>query len=146
MKKAVLLILIVYAMFNFQTGTVYAQWCVPTSLIPYDANMPGITNVTVGTINRTSAADEHYPNNNYTLTGLSTNLTAGATYTISITHTVDASICPDMNLRVWIDYNHDLTLDGTGETAITVDHHAPGTFTGTFTVPASATIGVTRMR
>jgi len=146
MKKNLQLILSVSFLFVFQTGKISAQWCVPTSLIPYDASMPGITNVTVGTINRTSAACEHYPNNNYTNTGLSTNLARGVTYSISITHTVDASICPDMNLRVWIDYNQDHTLDGTGETAITTDHHLPGTYTGTFTVPSTATLGATRMR
>jgi hypothetical protein len=146
MKKVVQLILSVSVLFVFQTGKVSAQWCVPTTLIPYDANMPGITNVTIGTINRTSLACEHYPNNNYTNTGLSTNLARGVTYTISITHIVDAAICPDMNLRVWIDYNQNHAFDTTTETVITTNHHLPGTYTSTFTVPATATLGATRMR
>jgi hypothetical protein len=123
-----------------------AQWCVPNTIIPYATTMPGITHVVVGTIDRTSADLEHYPSNSYVLTGLSTDLAIGNTYTISITHTIDASICPDMNLRVWIDYNLDYSFDDIGETVITANHHAAGTYTGTFTVPATAAPGTTRMR
>ena len=123
-----------------------AQWCVPTTIIPYAPSMPGITNVTLNTINRTSSDLENYPNNSYVNTGLSTTLLAGSTYNISITHTIDPSICPDMNLRVWIDYNQDYQLNDAGETAISLDHHAAGTYTGTFTVPSNALLGTTRMR
>jgi hypothetical protein len=127
-------------------GNVHAQWCVPNTIIPYAASMPGITHVVVGTIDRTSADLEHYPNNSYVNTGLSTDLVMGSTYTISITHTIDGSICPDMNLRVWVDYNLDYSFDDAGETAVSVNHHAPGTYTGTFTVPLNATAGISRMR
>lgn len=123
-----------------------AQWCVPTTIIPYATTMPGITNVTINTINRTSVDMENYPNNSYVNTGLSTSLIKGSSYTVSITHTIDASICPDMNLRIWIDYNHDFQLNDVGETAITQDHHVAGTYTGTFTVPLAALAGSTRMR
>ncbi|MEO8590770.1 MAG: hypothetical protein ABI432_15450, partial [Flavobacteriales bacterium] len=50
------------------------QWCMPTSLIPYSPGMPGITRFQLNTIDRASADLEHYPNNNYTNTGLSTAL------------------------------------------------------------------------
>jgi hypothetical protein len=123
-----------------------AQWCIPTTIIPYAPSMPGITHVVIGTIDRTSLDLEHYPQNSYVNTGLSTDLEIGNTYTISITHTIDASICPDMNLRVWLDYNLDYSFDDAGETAILVNHHAAGTYTGTFTVPANATPGTTTMR
>lgn len=123
-----------------------AQWCVPTTLVPYSTNMPGITHVIVGTIDRTSADLENYPYNSYVNTGMSTDLYMGSTYTISITHTIDGTICPDMNLRVWLDYNMDYSFDDVGETVISVDHHAPGTYTGSFTVPATAVAGMTRMR
>ena len=121
-------------------------WCVPTTLIPYDANMPGITNFTLGTINRTSQGNEHGTQNNYTLCSQVTNLTQGQTYTVSITFIIDAQICPDMNLRVWIDYNQDGQLDDPGETVISADNQLPGTYTGSFTVPMTATLGQTRLR
>lgn len=124
----------------------YAQWCVPNTLIPYDAAMPGITHVAIGTIDRNSADLENYPYNSYVNTGLSTDLIQGNTYTISITHTIDGSICPDMNLRVWLDYNLDYSFDDAGETVISIDHHLPGTYTGSFTIPMTAPLGTTRMR
>jgi len=127
-------------------STAFAQWCVPASILPYNANMPGITHVVIGTIDRTSADLENYPYNSYVNTGLTTDLISGNTYTISITHTIDGSICPDMNIRVWVDYNLDYSFDDAGETVISTDHHAPGTYTGTFTVPLTAALGTTRMR
>lgn len=128
------------------TGVVSAQWCTPTTAIPYASTMPGITQFTLNTINRPSADLENYPNNSYVNTGLSTNLTPGATYTVTIGYTIDASICPDMNLRVWIDYNQDGSLDDPGETVITANNQTSLTYTGTFTVPMSATMGSTRCR
>jgi hypothetical protein len=111
--------------------------------------MPGITHFVLNTISRTSSALES-PSSGFVITGLSTDLQMGNTYTISITHTVDASICPDMNIRVWIDYNHDGQLNDPGETVVSVNHHMPGTYTTTFTVPTSPvsliTPGNTKLR
>src|SRR5688572_2472977 len=88
--------------------TAQAQWCNVTSALPYSADMPGITNVTLNTINRNSLPIENYPGNSYVNTGVSTTLTAGQTYSFSITHTRDAVNFPTArnNIRVWIDYNH----------------------------------------
>ena len=121
-----------------------AQWC-SVDAVPYMNSMPGITNVTLNTINRTSEDLENM-SNSYIITGESTTLQKGSTYNISITHTVDEMICPDMNLRVWIDYNQDFTFDPATETALTIDHHLPGTYTSAITIPATASTGVTRMR
>jgi hypothetical protein len=134
------------SMLCFTSVSMKAQWCVPTTIIPYAPSMPGITHVVIGTIDRTSSDLENYPNNSYVNTGLSTDLEIGNTYSVSITHTIDGTICPDMNLRVWVDYNLDYSLEDAGETVISVNHHAPGTYTGTFTVPATAVPGTTRMR
>ncbi len=123
-----------------------AQWCVPTTILPYNQNMPGITHVVIGNIDRTSADLENYPNNSYVNTGFSTDLIQGNTYSISITHTIDATICPDMNIRVWVDYNLDYSFDDAGETVISIDHHPSGTYTGTFTIPSTAAPGTTTMR
>jgi len=145
MKKTLRITLFI-AFQCFSWMSLNAQWCIPTTIIPYAPTMPGITHVIVGTIDRVSSDLEHYPNNSYVNTALSTDLEIGGTYSISITHTIDASICPDMNLRVWVDYNLDYSLDDAGETAVSVNHHAPGTYTGTFTVPATAVPGTTVMR
>ena len=128
-------------------GTASAQWCTPTGAAAYSVNMPGITNVTLNTINRTSAFIENSANN-YTNTGLTTNLTKGQQYTISITHTRDAVIFPTVqnNIRVWIDYNVDGQLDDVGETVVSLDFQTFGTTTVNFTVPMSATTGNTRLR
>lgn len=121
-----------------------AQWCTPI-VTPYGPTTPGITNFTLNTIDRTSP-DLEDPYNGYILTDLSTTLVRGQTYTISITHTIDQSICPDMNLRVWIDYDVNYTLNDAGETILTTDHHLAGTYTATFTVPLTASLGSTRLR
>jgi hypothetical protein len=123
-----------------------SQWCVPTTLIPYDPAMPGITRVQINTIDRTSAGMEHYPNNNYTNTGLSTTLVKGTTYPITINFTIDPLICPDMNLRVWIDLNQDGQLDDIGETLLSADHRLPTSYSGTIVIPTTAMTGTTRMR
>ncbi len=121
-------------------------WCVPATAVPYNANQPGITQFTLNTISRSSADLENFPSNSYVLTGMSTTLTAGVTYTVTMTYTIDPQICPDMNLRVWIDYNQDGQLNDPGETAISVNNQLPGTYTGTFMVPLTATAGTTRLR
>ncbi|TND07520.1 MAG: peptidase M4, thermolysin [Bacteroidetes bacterium] len=129
------------------TVSISAQtWCTPTTATPYNQNMPGITFFSMNTISRTSADLENYPNNSYVNTGLSTNLTAGNTYNVSISYTIDASICPDMNLRVWIDLNQDGQLDDPGETLLSVNNQTSLSYTGTVTIPSSAMTGTTRMR
>ena len=128
-------------------GTASAQWCTPTGAAAYSSNMPGITNVTLNTINRTSTAIENSANN-YTNTGQSTTLSKGTQYTISITHTRDAVVFPNVqnNIRVWIDYNQDGQLDDPGETVVSLDLQTFGTTTANFTVPLTALSGNTRMR
>ena len=143
MKKNLLILSLNLAMLaGFEAS---GQWCMPTTVIPYNANMPGITHVIFNTIDRISADLENM-SNSYIVTGLSTNVVRGQSYDISITYTIDATICPDMNLRVWIDFNQDGQLDDIGETVISVDHQSPGTYLGNFTIPANATLGTTRMR
>lgn len=134
------------AMIVLSANMVQAQWCTPTTLIPYNANMPGITHFILNTIDRTSNDCENYPGNSYVNTGLSTNLIKGSTYNVTISYTIDATICPDMNLRVWIDYNKDGQLDDAGETVITSNNQSSLTYTGSFTVPYTATTGATRLR
>jgi hypothetical protein len=130
----------------FATMVSAQTWCTPSTLIPYSADMPGITRFRLNTIDRTSSDLENYPNNSYVLTGLSTTLVAGETYPVTIDFTVHQIICPDMNLRIWVDLNHDGQLDDVGETLLSIDHLLPSTYNGSITIPETAMLGSTRLR
>lgn len=124
----------------------HAQWCTPETAIPYNANMPGITHFMLNTIDRESSDLENYPNNSFVNTGMSTTLLKGEQYSASITHTIDATICDDMNLRIWIDFNQDGDFVDIDETVLSEDHHEVGTFEDSFIIPMTALSGVTKMR
>lgn len=126
------------------SSTAQVSWCIP-SVVPYGPTTPGITEFKLNSIDRISD-DLESMQSNYELTDKSTTLIRGQSYSISIKHTADASICPDMNLRVWIDFNLNGDLDDNGELVLSVDHHTPGTYTANFTVPLTAAIGQTRLR
>ena len=145
MKKFTLSVFISFALL---TGINAQTYCSVTTAIAYATTMPGITGFTLNTINRPSAGLEcSTPScNSYVATGLTTTLVAGATYTVRMNHNQDVSIAPNMNLRVWIDYNKNGTLNDAGETVMTTDNHAPAVYSTAFTVPLSATLGSTRMR
>ncbi len=123
-----------------------AQWCVPPTAIPYGPGMPGIIQFTCASVDRTSADIEDYPNNSYVHTGLGLTLQRGASYPATIGFTIDALISPHMNLRVWIDLNHDGELEDAGEALLSVDHAAGPVYNGQITIPTNATLGATRMR
>ncbi len=130
---------------------VLAQYCMPFCQI-YSSTMPGITNVQLGAINRTSADCEAgcpVGGSNFVTTAVTqqtTNLVRGQTYSLSMSYTVDAPICPDMNLRVYIDYNQNFQLDDAGETVVTANNKLPGTYTASITIPTTASLGATRLR
>jgi len=127
-----------------------AQYCSITSATAYSPEMPGITNFTLNTIDRSSASLECAGANcnSYVSTNESTNLERGKTYSISITHTRDAISFPSVpnNLRIWIDYNNNGTWDDAGETVVSLNNEAVGVTTSSFTVPMNASLGNTGMR
>lgn len=143
MKKALPLLLLAIVFTGPRRS--HAQWCVPTTADPYSTDMPGLTRVTVGSIDRISLDLENFPNNSYVNTGLSTTFTKGQVYPITLQFTIDAAIADHMNLRVWIDLNQDGQLDDPGETLLSVDH-VVGSYSATLNIPLSATTGTTRMR
>ena len=101
-----------------------------------------IKTVVVGSINHTSANDGGYGN----YTSVATNLAAGSTYTVALTPGFTGSKYAE-NWTIYIDYNEDGTLNGTGETVLEVKSSRTGSAaTGSFTVPATAKTGSTRMR
>jgi hypothetical protein len=104
-----------------------------------------ITNVTINTINNTTAKPASY--NDYT--AISTNLQRGTTYPLS------ARINTDGNFTVlgfaWIDFNHDLDFNDAGEafdlgSATNVLSGLTSNSPLNITIPLTATLGATRMR
>jgi hypothetical protein len=126
----------------------YSQYCMLPGETPYSPLQPGITNFKLNGINRTSSNSESAGSVVVT-TGLSTTLTAGQTYTVSISHSEDTQFFPGArnNIRVWIDYNNNLSFIDAGETVVLVDLEAPATtYTAVFTVPASTPAGTVALR
>ncbi|OFY99022.1 MAG: hypothetical protein A3K10_01440 [Bacteroidetes bacterium RIFCSPLOWO2_12_FULL_31_6] len=129
----------------------HAQYCIPPEST-FGGPMTGFENVSVGTLNNTSAHDGY---TNYTGTVATVNMARGASYTPSfiLYHEILNNGFSDMlNLRIWIDYNADGDFNDSGEEVLSQTSPqlltASGTsFTGSaFVIPVGATLGVTRMR
>ena len=100
-----------------------------------------IGRVQVGTINNPSSGGTGYTN----FTAISTNLTRSTAYTITITPTWTGASFKE-GYRVWIDYNQDGDFVDAGEQVYSRSATKTTPVSGTFTIPASATLGSTRMR
>ncbi|MBT1701697.1 reprolysin-like metallopeptidase [Chryseosolibacter indicus] len=100
-----------------------------------------IGRVQLGTINNSSGANGGYGD----FASLSTDLSIGAAYTITITPTWPGTTYNE-GYGVWIDYNKDGDFTDTGEQLFTRTASKTTPITGTFTVPSTATSGSTRMR
>jgi chitodextrinase len=100
-----------------------------------------IGRVQMGTIDNSSTGGTGYTD----FTSLSTNATQGSIQTIIITPTWTATNYSE-GYAVFIDYNADGDFADTGETVWTKAASTTTPVTGTFTVPATATPGPTRMR
>lgn len=142
--------LLVAACLFIAANTNAQQYCMLAGRTSYSTNQPGITNFKLNGIDRTSAAVENALSAPPVVeTGDSTKLERGKTYTVSITHSVDALYFPNArnNIRIWIDYNQDFDFTGTDETVVTKDLETAGTtYTTTFTVPMDAKLGPTMLR
>ena len=100
-----------------------------------------IGRVQLNTINNASNG-----NNGYTdFTSISTNLTKGTTYTITVTPTWTGSVYSE-GYAVWIDYNQDGDFEDAGELVWSNPSSTTTPVSGSFTVSTSATNGATRMR
>jgi hypothetical protein len=97
-----------------------------------------ISNVTFNTINNNSTGGIGYQD----FTNLSTTVTQGSTYPLSVTIS-----SPDNNdeIRAWIDWNQNGVFDS-GEQVMLVVTGSAGPHTANVTVPAGATLGSTRLR
>jgi hypothetical protein len=119
------------------TQTVAQTYCVPNS--PY-VDGDGIVNVAIGTINNLTNREE----NNYgDFSSQTVSIGQGVTQTFSI----GLNTYGEYNVKIWIDWNNNLTFDANEEI---YDTDSPGTpratVTGAFTVPVSAALGSHRLR
>ncbi|WP_299178085.1 reprolysin-like metallopeptidase, partial [uncultured Chryseobacterium sp.] len=100
-----------------------------------------IGNVKFGTINNTSTGTAGYED----FTSVSTNVTRGTAYTISVTPTWTSTVYSEA-YAVYIDYNKDGDFTDSGELAWTKAGSTTTPATGSITIPATASLGTTRMR
>ncbi|WP_299130635.1 choice-of-anchor D domain-containing protein [uncultured Winogradskyella sp.] len=121
------------------TSSGFAQYCTASS---NNDNFEWIANVTLNTINNNSTnTGPGYQD----FTGLSTDLTQGSTYTISLS--------PDWSgvnygegFGVWIDFNQNDDFTDPGEQVVALVSNAVNPRTASFTVPINAIPGPTGMR
>lgn len=116
-------------------------YCYPVS--PICGGTDRITNVSLNTLVNTSTCDtiNQYSGYNYYPASLvSTNITVGQTYTLSVTTTSDNII------SVWIDYNRNNVYEASEWKQICTTSAANVANTVAITVPALATPGLTGMR
>jgi bacillolysin len=100
-----------------------------------------IAKVVFGTISNASTGTAGYEN----FTSLSTNAVPGTAYTITITP-IWTSTKYNEGYAVWIDYNRNGLFTDAGELVFSKTASQTTPVTGTFTIPATTTLGTTRMR
>jgi chitodextrinase len=100
-----------------------------------------IGKVQLGTIINTSTGGTGYTD----FTAISTNLTLGTANTITITPAWTSTVYSE-GYSVWIDYNKDGDFIDAGEQVYTKATSTATSASGSFTIPATATLGTTRMR
>ena len=127
------------ASINFTTPEVQLNYCASNGNSVADEY---ISNVSLGSINNTTGASSSgYAD----YSSVSTGLTKGASSTITITPTWTGTLYNE-GYAVFIDYNKDGDFSDSGETVWTKAASQTTPVSGTFTVPASAVTGATRMR
>lgn len=124
---------------NFTTTEVQLNYC---SSNGNNVSDEYIGNVQVGSINNSSGVD---PSGYTDFTSISTDLTLNTSYNISVTPTWTGTIYSE-GYAAWIDYNKDGDFEDAGEQIFSQSPTQSTPVSGSFTVPASATQGVTRMR
>lgn len=97
--------------------------------------------VSLGGINRTSSKDAGY----YDGTALNANVTAGTSQTINFSAGFTSTAYTEY-WKIFIDYNQDGDFSDASETVVSGSSSSAATLSSTFTVPATAKTGKTRMR
>jgi len=106
----------------------------------YTADYEWIDLVRINTINNPSGSNAGYGN----FTNLSTNVTKGTTYSLTISAGLTSNYIEYWN--VWIDYNRDGDFNDTGENPIHFSSNSSGNIVNSITIPTTASVGTTRMR
>jgi hypothetical protein len=119
------------------TGTI-VTYCTSTSTNTADER---IARVVLGTINNASTGTAGYEN----FTDLSTNLARSTSNTITITPFWTGTVYSE-GYGVWIDYNKNGLFTDAGELVYSRAASTATPISGTFTIPATAALGTTRMR
>jgi chitodextrinase len=114
-----------------------AEYCASSS---NNVNDEYISRVQLNTIDNSSGA-QFYSD----FTSISTNLTEGQSYTITVTPTWTGTIYSE-GYAVWIDYNSDADFDDAGELVWSQAASTNTPNSGTFTVPSGTAETATRMR
>ncbi|HLA55754.1 MAG TPA: GEVED domain-containing protein [Flavobacterium sp.] len=123
---------------NVTTSAVTITYCASQGNNTADEK---IGKVVLGTINNTSVGTAGYEN----FTALSTNVTRGASSTITVTPSWTSTAYPE-GYAVFIDYNQNGLFTDSGETVWTKTAATTTPVSGSFSIPATATLGATRMR
>jgi hypothetical protein len=123
---------------TFTTSTTQITYCASKGNSVADEY---ISRVQVGTINNASGANAGYGN----FTSLSTDLSKSTAYTLTITPTWTGTKYNEA-YSAWIDYNRDGDFTDTGEQIFSKTASQTTPVSGTFTVPATAMEGSTRLR
>ncbi len=106
-----------------------------------DSSYEYISNVSVGTINNNSGSDNGYGD----YTSLATDLELSSSNVINLTPAFSGTAYNEY-WEVYIDYNGDGDFTDAGEEAYDSGSASSSAVSGTITVPANATVGLTRMR
>ena len=123
---------------NVTTTAVTLTYCTASATTTTDER---IGKVVFGTINNTSTGTAGYEN----FTALSTNVVRGTANTITITPFWTSTVWSE-GYAVFIDYNQNGLFTDAGETVWTKAASTTTPVSGTFTIPATAALGTTRMR
>ncbi|WP_299837737.1 GEVED domain-containing protein [uncultured Tenacibaculum sp.] len=128
------------------SGSVSTTFTTTDGPLPYcdstgnNVNDEFISNVTLNTINNNSGAQGYSD-----FSGISTNLSEGQNYTITVTPTWTGTIYAE-GYAVWIDYNNNGDFDDSGELVWSKSPSSDPTNSGTFTVPSNTAQTAVRMR
>lgn len=124
--------------FTTQSGSVPVSYCTSQG---NSVNYEWIDLVQLGSINNSTGANGGYGD----FTSMSTNLAPGSSQTMYVSAGF-ASAKYTEYWEVWIDFNHDGDFNDAGEEIVTGSSSSANKLSDSFTVPAGATLGETRMR
>jgi gliding motility-associated-like protein len=121
----------------------YAYGCVgnfPTPIADFINNFSTTNGVTNITNNNTGCNGQ--PNNFIYNAGMTVSVAQGCSFGVSMQSGNQFS----QGFAIWIDWNSDLDYNDTGELVYSSPNSGTNQFTGTIQVPATATVGLKRMR